>query len=107
MLGIVIPTVIVGATLLFMMDRHGRFRGAPFGYPTVEFVAARTRVVLRPKNGRCPMCANCAELERKLTLIKSGSEPDDPETRQRFKALVADVERQLDVMRKSHPSTVH
>lgn len=53
------------------------------------------------------MCANFAELERKLTLIKSGSEPDDPETRQRFKALVADVERQLDVMRKSHPSAVH
>jgi hypothetical protein len=53
------------------------------------------------------MWANVAELELKLMLVKSGNEPDDPETRERFNALIADVERRLDTMRKSHPSSSH
>jgi hypothetical protein len=54
------------------------------------------------------MCVNCLALEHKLALIRqSGKEPEDADTLQRFYALIADVERQLDLMRKSHPLTVH
>jgi len=50
------------------------------------------------------MCANRLELERKLALIRQSSkEPDDSYTRERFKAIIADVERQLDAMRRRHP----
>jgi hypothetical protein len=54
------------------------------------------------------MCIHCLALERKLALIRqSGKEPEDADTLQRFNALIADVERQLDSMRKRHPLTVH
>ena len=54
--------------------------------------------------GGMQMCANRLELERKLALIRQSSkEPDDSYTRERFKAIIADVERQLDAMRRRHP----
>lgn len=47
------------------------------------------------------MAGYLSALERKLALIrKSLKEPEEPDTRERFKAIIADVERLLKKMRK-------